>query len=418
MATDYNGSVAEVSCLLRVNSVDGGAAVGGYQGSVPWSRPSLGEDEIASAVAVLRSGWTASGPKTAEFEDAFRELAGAPYALAVESATAGLHLVLAALGVGPGDEVITPSLTWPATANVAELLGARAVFADVLPGTLLLDPAEVRRLVTDRTKAVFVVHYAGAPADLARLRTITAEHGITLVHDAAHALGTWYGDEFVGAGTDPAVFSFHPVKNITTAEGGMVTLGDGALAERIRLLRYHGLAQSSWTRHRGAGGSRYEVLCPGWKYVMSDLNAAIGLVQLGKLDTFNARRTALAHRYSRLLADLTPIHLPEVPPYPHRHAWHLYAIRLDLAALAIDRDEFATALADSGIGAGIHFTPVHMHRYYREREPHPRRLPVTEAAGQTELSLPLYPDMTEAQQDRVVAAVRTVAQRHSSFRVR
>lgn len=367
--------------------------MGGYQGSVPWSRPSLGEDEIASAVAVLRSGWTASGPKTAEFEDAFRELAGAPYALAVESATAGLHLVLAALGVGPGDEVITPSLTWPATANVAELLGARAVFADVLPGTLLLDPAEVRRLVTDRTKAVFVVHYAGAPADLARLRTITAEHGITLVHDAAHALGTWYGDEFVGAGTDPAVFSFHPVKNITTAEGGMVTLGDGALAERIRLLRYHGLTQSSWARHGGAGGSRYEVLCPGWKYVMSDLNAAIGLVQLGKLDTFNARRTALAHRYSHLLADLT--------------------------ALAIDRDEFATALADSGIGAGIHFTPVHMHRYYREREPHLRRLPVTEAAGQTELSLPLYPDMTEAQQDRVVAAVRTVAERHSSsFRVR
>uniref|UniRef100_A0AAU2UY24 Aminotransferase class I/II-fold pyridoxal phosphate-dependent enzyme n=1 Tax=Streptomyces sp. NBC_00003 TaxID=2903608 RepID=A0AAU2UY24_9ACTN len=379
---------------------------------VPLCAPTIEDDEIAAVVAVLRSGWLASGPQAAEFEGAFARSVGAPYAVAVDSATAGLHLVLAALGVRPGDEVIVPSLTWPATANVVELLGARAVFADVLPGTLLIDPADVSRRITGRTKAVIPVHYAGAPADLTALRAVVAEHGIALVHDAAHALGTRYGDEVIGCGREPAVFSFHPVKNITTAEGGMVTLADGELAERVRLLRFHGLTKDSWSRHRGDGAGAYEVLSPGWKYTMPDLHAALGLVQLPKLARFNARRAELAERYGTLLRGLDAIRLPEVPPYDHTHAWHLYPVRLEPQRLAVDRDGFIAALKEHGVGAGVHFAPVHLQHYYlRGSEPR-HRLPVTEAAARVLVSLPLFPGMTDEQQDTVVAAVRTVVGQH------
>ncbi|MFF4607399.1 DegT/DnrJ/EryC1/StrS family aminotransferase [Streptomyces sp. NPDC001339] len=391
-------------------------AVVGAEKRVPLSRPTIEDDEIASVVAVLRSGWLASGPKVVEFEQAFGQLLGAPHAIAVGSATAGLHLVLAALAVGPGDEVVVPSLTWPSTANVIELLGARAVFADVQPGTLLLDPADVARRITPRTRAVIPVHYAGAPADLDALRAVTKGRGIALVHDAAHALGTRYGSEPIGCGAEPAVFSFHPVKNITTAEGGMVTVSDAQLAERLRLLRFHGITKDTWSRHHGTGPVRYEVLEPGWKYTLSDLNAALGVVQLGKVERFNARRRELAARYARLLAGLAELHLPEAPPYTHTHAWHLYVVHLRLDRLAIDRDAFIEALGELGIGAGVHFTPVHQHRHYRRsREAMSVSgvdLPVTEAAGEAIVSLPLYPGMSDEDQDHVVAAVRTLVTRH------
>ncbi|QLE76431.1 aminotransferase class I/II-fold pyridoxal phosphate-dependent enzyme [Streptomyces rectiverticillatus] len=380
---------------------------------IPLSKPTIEDDEIAAVVDVLRSGWLAAGPRAGEFEEAFGELLGASHAVAVDSATAGLHLVLAALGVGPGHEVIVPSLTWPSTANVVELLGARAVFADVLPGTLLLDPADAARRITPDTRAVIPVHYAGAPADLDALRAVTRDRGITLVHDAAHALGTRYGSEPIGCGTEPAVFSFHPVKNITTAEGGMVTVSDDRLAERLRLLRFHGITKDTWSRHHGTGPVRYEVLEPGWKYTMPDLHAALGIVQLRKLDRFNARRRELAERYGRLLAGSEEIDLPEVPPYAHVHAWHLYAVRLRLDRLAIERDAFIGALGELGIGAGVHFTPLHLHHHYRSdhRKP-PGGLPVTEAAGEALVSLPLHPGLSDDEQDRVVAAVRTLVARH------
>lgn len=387
---------------------------------VPLNRPVIEDDEIASVVAVLRSGWLASGPRVAEFERAFGELLGAPHAIAVGSATAGLHLVLAALGTAPGDEVIVPSLTWPSTVNVVELLGASVVFADVLPGTLLLDPADVARRITDRTRAVIPVHYAGAPADLAALRAVVKDRGVTLVHDAAHALGTRYGSgpgsEAIGSGREPAVFSFHPTKNVTTGEGGMVTVSDGDLAERLRLLRYHGLTKDTWARHLGSGPVRYEVLEPGWKYTLSDIHAALGTVQLGKLDRFNARRRELAARYGRLLAGVRELHLPEVPPYDHTHAWHLYVVRLRPDRLTIGRDAFIAALDALGVGAGVHFTPVHLHHHYRHRArstaPGDVRLPVTEAAGETIVSLPLHPGLSDEDQDHVVEALRTLVARH------
>lgn len=380
---------------------------------VPLCRPTIEDDEVAAVVEVLRSGWLASGPKTAGFEEAFGQYVGAPHAIAVESGTAGLHLVLAALGIGPGDEVITPSMTWPATANVVELLGARAVFADVLPGTLLLDCADVARRITSRTRAVIPVHYAGAPVDLEGLRGVLRGRSITVVHDAAHAVGTRHRGELIGGGAEPAVFSFHPIKNITTGEGGMVTLADDRLAERVRLLRFHGITKDAWSRHHSSGAGRYEVLEPGWKYAMSDLHAALGLVQLTKLDRFNARRQQLADRYDLLLRGLDTIRLPESPPYPHTHAWHLYVVRLEQSLLGIDRDGFMAELGELGIGTGLHFTPVHLHQHYRrDGRNSPGDLPVTEAAGETVLSLPLYPDMTDEEQDRVVAAVRTVAEAH------
>ncbi|MBC2875608.1 MULTISPECIES: DegT/DnrJ/EryC1/StrS family aminotransferase [Streptomyces] len=387
---------------------------------VPLCAPTIEDDEIAAVAAVLRSGWLAAGPKAAEFEAAFGRWAGAPHAVAVDSATAGLHLVLAALGTGAGDEVIVPSLTWPATVNVVELLGARAVFADVLPGTLLLDPADVARKITSRTRAVVPVHYAGAPVDLAALRGVVAGRGITLVHDAAHALGTWYGDELIGGGPEPVVFSFHPAKNITTAEGGMVTVADGELAERIRLLRFHGITRDSWSRHRGGGQVSYEVLEPGWKYTMSDLHAALGLVQLPKLARFNARRSELAGRYRELLSGLEEIRLPDVPPYPHTHAWHLYVIRLVPELLTVDRDTFVAELKELGVAAGVHYTPVHLHHYYRSRrenDPAAGCLPVTEDAAEAIVSLPLFAGMSDEQQDRVAAAVRAVAGRHRASAV-
>ncbi|MEV5239559.1 aminotransferase class I/II-fold pyridoxal phosphate-dependent enzyme [Streptomyces cinnamoneus] len=383
---------------------------------VPLCAPVIEDDEIAAAVEVLRSGWLAAGPKVAQFEAAFGQSVGAPHAIAVDSATAGLHLTLAALGTGPGDEVVVPSLTWPATVNVVELLGARAVFADVLPGTLLLDPADVERRITGRTRAVVPVHYAGAPVDLARLRAVAAGRGIALVHDAAHALGTRYGDERIGAGPEPVVFSFHPAKNITTAEGGMVTVADDELAERIRLLRFHGITRDSWSRHNAGGPAGYEVMEPGWKYTMSDLHAALGLVQLPKLGRFNARRAELAARYRELLCGLDGIRLPDVPPYAHTHAWHLYVIQLEPKRLAVDRDTFVAELKELGVGAGVHYAPVHLHHYYRRRPatggPAAGHLPVTEAAAGSIVSLPLFAGMSDAQQDRVVAAVRAVAARH------
>jgi UDP-4-amino-4-deoxy-L-arabinose-oxoglutarate aminotransferase len=294
---------------------------------------------------------------------------------------------------------------------MVELLGATTVFADVLPGTLLLDPADVKRRITPRTKAIVAVHYAGAPADLDALAA--AAGAIPVIDDAAHALGTWHKGVEVGAGANPAVFSFHPIKNITTGEGGVVTTRDDGLAERMRRLRFHGVNKDSQSRYARAASPRYEVVEPGWKYNMLDLQAALGLEQMKKLERFNAARAELAARYTAAFDSVTELAVPATPSYDHVHAWHLYVAQLDVDALAIGRDEFMAEMGARGIGVGLHFTPTHLHRHYREKYGLRRGdLAVTEAAGERIVSLPLYPLLTGAQQDRVIAAVKAVLRDH------
>jgi len=316
-----------------------------------------------------------------------------------------------AAGVSPGDEVITTSLTWPSSVNVIELLGATPVFADVLPHTLLIDPADVERRITERTRAIIPVHYAGAPADLDGIESAVDGREIVILEDAAHSLGTQYKGVEIGAAQHTAVFSFHPIKNITTGEGGIVTTRDDKLAERMKRLRFHGVSKDSWSRYGKSASPRYEVIEPGWKYNMLDIQAAIGIEQMKKLERFNRARTELAERYMDLLADVPEVRPLVSPPYPHLHAWHLFIVELDLDALSIGRDEFMGALGEAGIGVGLHFTPVHLHKYYAEKYGAKRGdLPVSEAAGEEIFSLPLYPRLTPKDQERVVAAIRSVVE--------
>jgi len=376
---------------------------------LPFCRPTIEDQEIASVVESLRSGWITSGPKVLRFEELFRERLGVRHAVALNSATAGLHVALAAAGVGPGDEVVTTALTWPSTVNVIELLGARPVFADVLPDTLLIDPEDVKRRISPRTKVIVPVHFAGQPADLDRLRTVIDGRPIALFEDAAHAIGTRYKGREIGCGADAAVFSFHPIKNITTGEGGMVTTDDERLAERMRTLRFHGVSKDAWSRYGRSGSARYEVIEPGWKYNMLDLQAALGIEQLAKLERFNAVREERARFYTEQLAELPEVRPLGRVPYEHAHAWHLYVVRLDLERVSIARDEFMAQLGKAGIGVGLHFTPVHLHRYYREKYGFERGdLPVTEAAGEELFSLPLYPLLTATDQEFVLTALRDV----------
>jgi len=380
---------------------------------IPFCRPTLEDEEIRSVVESLESGWITTGPKVAAFEKQFAESVEAPHAVSVNSATAGLHIALAALGIGEGDEVITSSMTWPSAVNMIELLGATPVFADVDEGTLLLDPVDTARRVTDRTKVIIPVHFAGQPVDLDAFREIAAGADAVILEDAAHAVGTAYRGRPIGSGEEIAVFSFHPIKNITTGEGGMVTTRDADLAERMRVLRFHGVSKDAWARYGRAGSPRYEVITPAWKYNMLDLQAALGIEQLAKVARFNATRAALAKRYLSFLEDVPEVRAPEFAPWPHEHAWHLFIVRLDLARLDIDRDGFIVALAEAGVGAGLHFTPVHTHRYYREKYGiAPGALPKTEKVGEEILSLPLYPLLTLAQQDRVMEAVARVVAAH------
>lgn len=376
---------------------------------LPFSRPTIEQDEIDEVVDSLRSGWITTGPKVAKFEAQLAARLDAPHAVAVSSATAGLHLALAALGVGPGDEVIVPSITWCSTANVVELLGATTVLADVDPDTLCMSPEEAARRVTPRTKAIVPVHFGGQPVDLDGFRALSAELGLHLIEDAAHALGTCYRGVEVGASGGLVVFSFHAIKNVTTGEGGMVVVRDEALAERLRLLRFHGVSKDAWRRYHKGGTAQYEVLLPGWKYNMMDLQAALGLRQLGKLDRFNERRRALAARYDALLADLPEVRPLGQVPWPSLHAMHLYVVRLDLSALRLDRDEVMQALQQENIGTGLHFPALHVQPYYREKYGlRPADLPHAELAGRSILSLPLYPTLRDEDQDDVVAALRRV----------
>lgn len=372
---------------------------------LPFSRPSMGEAEIAAATEVLRSGWITTGPKNAELEQKFCERFGCRHAVAVASATGGMHVALMALGIGPGDEVITPSQTWVSTANLVCLLGATPVFVDVDRDTLMVDAAAIEAAITPRTKAIIPVHYAGAAADVDPIHVLAKRHGIPVIEDAAHAAGTLYGGRAVGAqGT--AIFSFHAIKNMTCAEGGMVVTDDEDFARRVRMLKFHGLGVDAYDRLTHGRKPQAEVVCPGLKYNLTDINAAIALVQLHRLDAINAKRTELAQAYLERLADL-PVEPLKQPTYPQRHAWHLMIVRVDSARCGVDRDEFMARLRERNIGTGIHFIATHVQAYYRQRFPD-IHLPNTEWNSARICSIPLFPDMTLADVDRVVTAIESI----------
>ncbi|AZD29719.1 UDP-4-amino-4-deoxy-L-arabinose aminotransferase [Pseudomonas chlororaphis] len=376
---------------------------------LPFSRPSIGDEEVAAVEQVLRSGWITTGPKNQELEQQFAARVGCKHAVALSSATGGMHITLLALGIGPGDEVITPSQTWVSTANMICLLGATPVFVDVDPHTLMTDAATVEAAITPRTKAIIPVHYAGAAFDLDPLYALAEKHGIAVIEDAAHAAGTTYRGRPIGArGT--AIFSFHAIKNMTCAEGAMFVSDDEALANRVRMLKFHGLGVDAYDRLTHGRKPQAEVLEPGFKYNLADINAAIALVQLQRLDAINRRREVLANAYLEQLRDLPvqPLHLPQ---YPQHHAWHLFILRIDAERCGIDRDGFMKALQEQDIGSGIHFVATHLHSYYRQRFPDVH-LPNTEWNSARLCSIPLFPDMTLDDVERVVGAIKTCLDRN------
>jgi len=376
-----------------------------------FSRPSIGEDEIREVVEVLRSGWITSGPRVARFETDFGRYVGAPCAVSASSCTGALHMALLAHGIGPGDEVVTSAMTWPATVNVIEMVGAKPVFADIDRGTLQVTPESIEAALSAATRALLPVHFAGQACDLDALTKIAGRDDLVVIEDAAHAIGTEYKGRRIGGDGRTTCFSFHPIKNITTGEGGMVTTADSALAEKLRLLRFHGVNRDAWSRYAKMETVRDEVMIPGLKYNLTDLQAALGIHQLARLDGFIERRAQLAALYLEGLADVDAVSVRSFAEGTSRHAWHLFVITLELERLRCDRDRFVEILGERGIGTGIHFTAVHLHRYYRERYAHhPGDLPETEWASERVISLPLYPDMSEADVARVCEVIRDVAQ--------
>jgi dTDP-4-amino-4,6-dideoxygalactose transaminase len=378
--------------------------------NLPFSRPEIDEEEIAEVVACLRSGWITTGPRAAQLERDFAEAVGARHALAFSSCTGALHATLLSLNLEPGDEVIVPALTWPATANMVVACGAVPVFADIDPSTWNLDPGALEAALGPRTRLVVPVHFAGQPCDLEALRGALAAAGraeIGIVEDAAHAAGASYRGSPIGAtsasGTLAACFSFHPIKNMTTAEGGMATTDDDSLAAAIKLWRFHGVRRDAWQAYAEAGKApaAYDVALPGFKYNLSDLHAALGLHQLRKLKRFNRRRAEIAAIYRRELAALPGLQIPGRARYECEHAWHLFTV------LPPSRAPFMERLRELGIGTGLHFEAVHLHDYYRRRFGwRPGVLPVAEEVCARIVSLPLFPAMTDEDAADVVEAVR------------
>jgi UDP-4-amino-4-deoxy-L-arabinose-oxoglutarate aminotransferase len=375
---------------------------------LPFSRPSISEEDIAAVAAVLRSGWITTGPKAAEFEQKFCQYVGCGGAVALTSATAGMHVALSALGIGRGDEVITPSMTWVSTVNLIVLAGAKPVFVDVDRDTLLVSPDAIKQAITSKTKAIIPVHFAGAPVDIAPIRELAQKNGIALIEDAAHALGTEYKGERVGRkGT--SVFSFHPIKNITTGEGGMVCSDDSKLLDHIRRLKFHGLGVDAFDRSMQGRSPQAEVLEPGYKYNLPDMAAALGREQLARVDEFNRKRTQLAMYYRKRLAEIGELMPLAVPTYEIKHAWHLFIVRLDIDNVKMSRDEFMAELKKRNIGTGLHFRAVHLQKYYMEAMGMRRgMLANTEWNSDRICSLPLFTDMSERDVDDVVDAIKNV----------
>jgi len=375
---------------------------------LPFSRPSITEADIQAVGEVLRSGWITTGAHAVKFEQEFAAYVGTRGAVALASATGGMHVTLKALDIGPGDEVVTPSMTWASTVNLIVLAGARPVFADVDRDTLMAGPDQIAAVLTAKTKLIIPVHFAGAPADMEPIRKLATQRGIPIVEDAAHAAGTEYRGCRIGA-SGTAIFSFHPIKNMTSGEGGMVCAEDAALLGAVRRLKFHGLGVDAFDRTMQGRSPQAEVVEPGYKYNLTDIAAVLGRRQLARLDEFNRRRTELALYYRRRLAEVDEILPLKDPVYPMRHAWHLFIVRLDGDRASLTRDAFMEELKQKNIGTGLHFRAVHLQKYYREKMGCARgMLPATEWNSDRICSLPLFPDMHPEDVDDVVVAIKEV----------
>lgn len=386
-------------------AIEGGTPV--RKTLLPYGRQWIDEEDIEVVVQVLRSPWITTGPKIAEFEEAFAKLVGAKYAVAVSSGTAALHAAMYAIGIKPGDEVIVPAMTFAASANCVVFQGGTPVFVDVDPETLLIDPKQVEAKITSRTKAVIAVDYTGQPCDYDVLRSIADRHGLILVADACHALGARYKGRPVGTLADLNVFSFHPVKHITTGEGGMITTDNPDFAERMRIFRNHGIT-TDYRQREKQGSWFYEMVDLGYNYRITDIQCALGLSQLKKLPNWVKRRQEIAQEYDAAFAEF-----PAIQPLKVRadvsHAYHLYVVRLDLSQLRATRAEIFTALRAEGIGVNVHYIPVHLHPFYRKRfGTGPGLCPVAEAAYEEIITLPLFPRMGDNDVEDVITAVRKV----------
>jgi len=377
---------------------------------VPFHRAFVGEEEIQSVVEVLRSGWLTMGARTFEFERRFAEYIGVKYAIAVSSCTAALHLSLEAIGLQAGDEVLLPTTTFTATAEVVAYFGARPVFVDIDHLTMNIDPSDARRRITPRTRAIVPVHFAGQPCDMSRLRDLAESFRLHVIEDAAHALPAGYRNQRIGTLSELTAFSFYATKTLTTGEGGMITTNDDAHAKRMQMMRLHGISRDAWNRYGSGGSWRYEVLEAGFKYNLTDLQSAIGIVQLAKCEEMNGARRRIAERYNQAFAKLNALEIPEVLS-DRQSSWHLYVLRLHLDRLRIGRDQFIEELDQRGISGSVHFIPLHLQPYYQKQFGYKTGdYPQAEREYGRCLSLPIFPGMTDEEIDYVTHTVSYIVQ--------
>lgn len=378
---------------------------------LPFSKPLISEDAVADVCASIRSGWLAMGPKTVDFEKKFAQYVGTEYAVAVNSATAGLHLAVLAM-VEPGDEVITTPMTFASTVNAIIFSGAVPVLADVNPDTFNIDPKKIEEKITPKTKAIIPVHFAGRPCDMDAIEKIAAKHNLAIIEDSAHALGASYHGKKIGS-CGPArhvcVFSFHPTKNITTGEGGMVTTNDKEVADRMSVQRQNGMDKGAWNRFGAKGKSHYDIAMPGLKYQMMDIQAAIGRNQLKYLEGFNKRRTEIVARYNEAFKDIDGLTLPAPVEKDCVHSWHIYTPRIESKILGFDRDAFMEKMKEYNIGTAYHYPALHLFTGYAKITGLKRGdMPVAEEIGDKIVSLPLFPAMTDDDVTDVIEAVKDI----------
>ena len=379
--------------------------------SVPFHRAPVGEEEALAVSEVIRSGWITMGPKTFELEEKFAKYLGASHAIAVSTGTAALHLALEAAGIREGDEVLLPTTTFTATAEAVTYLKARPVLVDVDPVTMNLDPDDAVRRITSRTKAIIPVHLGGQPCDMKELQELASKRHLKLIEDAAHALPSEYRGKRVGQISEFTCFSFYATKTLTTGEGGMVTTENPAAAERIRLMRLHGIERDAWKRYRGDGSWRYEVHEAGFKYNLTDMQAAMGLAQLAKCDAMHLARKRIAELYTAAFSALEELLLPEIRP-DRATSWHLYVLRLKPDCLRVDRDAFIRALCARGVSCSVHFIPLHLQPYYQRAYGYKAGdFPSAEKQFRCCLSLPIFPGMTDQEVNHVIRVVQETTRR-------
>jgi perosamine synthetase len=384
---------------------------------IPFHLPSIGEEEIAAVERVLRSGWLTTGPVAHEFEKEFAQYIGCKHALAVNSGTSALQLALDAIGLKGGDEVLVPTYTFTATAEVVTYFGAKPVLCDSLAGGFNIDPDDAEKRITSRTKAIIPVHIGGEPCAMDAIQSLAVRHNLQVIEDAAHALPASFGGQRVGTMSEFTAFSFYATKTITTGEGGMLTTNDDAYAARAALMRLHGIGKDAWKRYSRAGSWKYQVMEAGYKCNLPDILAAVGLAQLRRCDSFLAKRRALVERYRSKLERLEEVELPSAGPAGSEHAWHLFIVRTRPGILEINRDEFIEQLTEAGVGTSVHFIPLHRHPFYQEKYGvRPEWFPNAENAYSRCISLPLYPDLAEKDADYVAQTVINIVRKYRGAR--